>query len=229
MPDASTATRGSTAARTYGPSGRVSNEPADRQNQAMAGEQTTLESRWCEVHPDRQAVERCTECGRAACLSCAIPVRGRVLCAECARRLVGEPVRAQAPSRGLGSRLPDVAATMLLGAALLATLVPWDRFGNLTGVLSAWRLRPDPWPLLAALMLLVATIAAGLVLLRRWPAILRYSAAAYTAMGAAAALAVVIALLRAPDFTSHTPAPYVAFVGAMGAALVGGSRLRRAP
>jgi hypothetical protein len=194
----------------------------------MAGEQTTLESRWCEVHPDRQAVERCTECGRAACLACAVPVRGRVLCAECARRVVGEPVRGPAPSRSLGSRVPDLAAAILLGTALLATLLPWDRFGNLTGMLSAWRLRPDPWPLLAALMLLLATIAAGVVLLRRWPAILRYSTLAYTAMGAAAGLAVLVALLRAPDFTSHTPAPYVAFVGAIGAALVGGVRLRRA-
>jgi hypothetical protein len=193
----------------------------------MAGEQTTLESRWCEVHPDRQAVERCAECGRAACLSCAVPVRGRVLCAECARRVVGEPIRGPAPARGPGSRLPDLTATILLGIALLATLVPWDRFGNLTGMLSAWRLGPDPWPLLAALMLLGATVAAGVVLLRRWPAVLWYSAAAYTALGAAAALAVLVALLRAPDFTSHTPAPYVAFAGAAGAALAGGMRLRR--
>jgi hypothetical protein len=121
-----------------------------------------------------------------------------------------------------------VAAAILLGTALLATLVPWDRFGTLTGMLSAWRLRPDPWPLLAALMLLLATIAAGVVLLRRWPAILRYSAVAYTAVGAAAAVAVAVALLRAPDFTSHTPAPYVALMGAIGAAVVGAVRLRRA-
>lgn len=194
----------------------------------MAGEQTTLESRWCDLHPDRQAVGRCTECGRAACLPCAVPVRGRVLCMECARRIVGEPVRGPARSRGLGSRMPDVAAAILLGSALLATLVPWDRFGTLTGMLSAWRLGPDPWPLLSALMLLLATTAAGVVLLRRWPAILRYSAVAYTAVGAAAAVAVVVALLRAPDFASHTPAPYVALLGAIGAAVVGAVRLRRA-
>lgn len=202
-----------------------SRRPAE--SRRMASERTTLESRWCEAHPDRQAVERCAECGRTACLSCAVPVRGRVLCTECTRRVVGEPVRAAAPSRGLGSRIPDVAAAILLGTALLATLVPWDRFGTLTGMLSAWRLRPDPWPLLAALMLLLATIAAGMVLLRRWPAILRYSAVAYTAVGAAAAVAVVVALLRAPDFTSHTPAPYVALIGAIAAAVVGAVRLRR--
>ena len=194
----------------------------------MAGEQTPVESRWCEVHPDLQAVERCAECGRAACLSCAIPVRGRVLCAECARRIVGEPVRGAAPPRGLGSRIPDLAAAILLGTALLATLVPWDRFGTLTGRLSAWRVGSDPWPPLAAVLLLVGTLAAGVVLLRRWPPILRYSAVAYTAVGAAAAVAVLVALLRAPDFASHTPAPFVAFAGAMGAALVGAVRLRRA-
>jgi hypothetical protein len=109
----------------------------------------------------------------------------------------------------------------------LATALPWHRFGALTGILSAWRPGPDPWPLLATLLLLLATIAAAVVLLRRWPAILRYSAVTYTVVGAAAALAVVVALLRAPDFASHTPAPYVALLGAMGAALVGVVRLRR--
>jgi hypothetical protein len=115
----------------------------------------------------------------------------------------------------------------LLGIALLATLLPWDRFGALTGMLSAWRLGPDPWPFLAGLLLLAATAASGVVLLRRWPTLLRYSAVAYTAVAAAAAGAVGMALLRAPDFASHTPAPYVALAAALGAALVGAVRLRR--
>lgn len=193
----------------------------------MASEPTPLESRWCGIHPDRQAVDQCAECGRPACLTCAVPVRGRVLCAECARRVVGEPVRTPIRPRGLGSRIPDVAAATLLGTALLATVLPWDRFGALTGMLSAWRPRPDPWPFLAGLLLLTAAIASAVVLLRRWPAVLRYSAVAYTAVAAAAAGAVGVALLRSPDFTSHTPAPYVALGGALGAALVGAVRLRR--
>ncbi|HEV8681154.1 MAG TPA: hypothetical protein VGS09_00035 [Actinomycetota bacterium] len=193
----------------------------------MASESTALESKWCGVHRDRQAVELCAECGRPACLACAVPVRGQVLCTECARRVVGEPVRPAIRPRSLGSRFPDASAAILLATALLATLLPWDRFGALTGMLSAWRLRPDPWPFLAGLLLLTATVAAAVALLRRWPTVLRYSAVLYTAMGVAAAGAVGVALVRAPDFTSHTPAPYVALAGALGAALVGMVRLRR--
>jgi hypothetical protein len=193
----------------------------------MASDSTALESRWCGIHPDRQAVDQCAECGRAACLTCAVPVRGRVLCTECARRMVGEPVRAPDHPRGPGSRIPDAAAASLLGMALLATLLPWDRFGALTGMLSAWRLSPDPWPFLAGLLLLAATVASGVVLARRWPSLLRSSAVLYTAVAAAGAGAVGVALVRSPDFTSHTPAPYVALTGALGAALVGAIRLRR--
>ena len=109
----------------------------------------------------------------------------------------------------------------------LATLLPWDRFGALTGMLSAWRLNPDPWPFLAGLLLLAATVASGVVLVRRWPALLRSSAVVYTAAAAAAAGAVGVALVRAPDFASHTPAPYVTLTGALGAAVVGAIRLRR--
>jgi hypothetical protein len=193
----------------------------------MASESTALESKWCGVHRDRQAVEHCAECGRPACLTCAVPVRRQVLCTECARRVVGEPVRPATRPRSLGSRIPDASAALLLATALLATLLPWDRFGALTGMLSAWRLRPDPWPFLAGLLLLLGTVSTGVGLLRRWPTVLRYSAMLYTTVGATAAGAVGVALARAPDYTSHTPAPYVALAGALGAALVGMARLRR--
>jgi hypothetical protein len=192
----------------------------------MTSDHTALESRWCGIHPDRQAVEQCAECGRPACLTCAVPVRGRVLCVECARRVLGEAVRGPTQARGRGSRIPEAAAAILLGAALLATLLPWHRFGALTGMLSVWWLPSDPWPFLSGLLILIAAVAAGLVLLRRWPTVLRYSALAYPAVAAGAAGAVAVALVRAPDFTSNTPAPYVALIGSAGAALVGAARLR---
>jgi hypothetical protein len=194
----------------------------------MASDRTVLESRWCRVHPDRQAVEACAECGRAACLACTVPVRGRVLCGECARRVVGDPASPAPPSLGPGSRIPDAAAAILLSTALLATLVPWHRFGTLTGALSAWRLRPDPWPFLAGILLLAATALAWVVVVRRWPRLLRSSALAYTALAAAGTVAAGVAILRSPDFASHTPAPYVVLLSAVGAAIVGFVRLRRA-
>jgi hypothetical protein len=194
----------------------------------MASDQKVLESRWCGIHPDRKAVEQCAECGRAACLACAVPVRGQVLCTECARRLVGEPAPPPAPARAPASRILDVGAASLLGAALLATLLPWQRFGTLTGAFSAWRIS-NPWPFLSSALILTATMGAAVVLLRRWPLLLTYSALAYTVMAAGAAAAVSVALLRAPGFTSHTPAPYVVLIGALGAAAVGALRLRRSP
>jgi hypothetical protein len=193
----------------------------------MGSEPTALESKWCPVHGDRQAVERCAECGRPVCLACAVPVRGRVLCTECARRVVGEPVREAARPRRSRSRIPEASATILLGLALVATILPWDRFGALTGMFSAWRLSSGAWPFLACLLILTAAVVSSVALLRRWPAILRYSAPAYTALSATAVGAVGLALVRAPDFTSHTPAPYVALAAAAGAALVGAVRLRR--
>ncbi|MGH2682608.1 MAG: hypothetical protein ACRDIX_05175 [Actinomycetota bacterium] len=193
----------------------------------MASDQKVTESRWCGIHPDRKAVEHCGECGRAACLACAVPVRGRVLCTECARRVVGEPAPPPAPARGPASRILDVGAASLLGVAFLGTLLPWQRFGTLTGAFSAWRLS-NPWPFLSSVLILIATLGAAAVLLR-WPPLLRYSAPAYAVAAAMAAAAVGVALLRAPGFTSHTPAPYVVLIGAVGAAAVGAVRLRRSP
>jgi hypothetical protein len=194
----------------------------------MVSDRTALESRWCRVHPDRQAVEACAECGRPACLACAVPVRGQVLCTECARRVVGDPARSAPPPLGPGSRIPDAAAATLLATALLATLLPWHRFGTLTGMLSVWRLSPDPWPFLAGIILLGATALAAMVVVRRWPRVLRSSALAYTALAGAGTAAVGVAILRSPDFASPTPAPYVALLGAFGGAVVGLVRLRRA-
>lgn len=121
-----------------------------------------------------------------------------------------------------------MAAAILLSIALLATLLPWHRFGTLTGVLSAWRLGPDPWPFLAAVLLLAAAALAAGVVFRRWPRLLRSSAIAYSTLALAGSAAAGVAILRSPDFASHTPAPYVALFGAFGAALAGFVRLRRA-
>jgi hypothetical protein len=119
-----------------------------------------------------------------------------------------------------------VAAVILLSVALLATLLPWHRFGTLTGMLSAWRLGPDPWPFLAGLLVLAAAALAAGVVFRRWPRALRPSAIAYTTLALAGAAAAGLAILRSPDFASHTPAPYVALLGAFGGALAGFVRLR---
>ncbi len=178
----------------------------------------------CAVHADRLAIERCARCGRAACLPCAIPVRGEVLCIECATREVGTPAAAPAPT--VSTRL-DVWLLGFFGLGLAATVPPWDRFGALTSTLSAWRPDPDGWPLVACLAVLVgaALAAAGL----RRPSLGLSGLVARASLGLAAlgVLATAVAVVGAPEYVSHTPAPYVTLAGAAGALVASAIRLRR--
>lgn len=176
-----------------------------------------VERQACAVHPDRHAVERCAECGRPACLSCAVPFRGRVLCASCAARALGEPSPPARPSRRWG--LPDQVAGALLVVALLLTVPPWHRFGALTRPLSAWRPEPDPWPTAACALLLAAALVLMLPMaLRRPPA--QLITAASGALAALGALAILRAFLGAPDFYRHTAAPLGAMAAGVGVAVL---------
>jgi hypothetical protein len=183
-----------------------------------------VERQVCAVHTDRHAVDRCAECGRPACLSCAVPFRGRVLCASCAARALGEPSpQAEAPRAW---RLANRLAGALLAAALLLTIPPWHRFGALTQPLSAWRPEPDPWPTAAcALLLAAALVVLASMALRRPPTPLII--AAYGGLAALAGLAILRAFFGAPDFYRHTAAPLAALVASMVIALLSVVQLAR--
>ncbi len=92
----------------------------------------------------------CDVCGRPLCLSCAVPVRGRVLGTECLTEVLGphalpeDAVRLRAPR----DRLQLLGAVAFL-VAFLATLLPWSRFGPGSGAFGAWG-RSLRWSLLAA-------------------------------------------------------------------------------
>ena len=172
---------------------------------------------------------RCESCGRATCLDCAIPFRGRLLCESCASRELGVPEPPARPTHRL--RRPDVTATVLLSLALLLTIPPWHRSGPLTESLSAWRPGPQPWPLLAsigavvALALAMAPMALRTLPVRTLP--LRTITASYALVATIATAAAVVALAASPDYTSPTPAPFfMAALTASGAAL-GFVRARR--
>jgi hypothetical protein len=184
-----------------------------------------IERQSCAIHGDRGAVARCEECGRLACLACAIPFRGRVLCSSCAARALGEPSPAPAVSRL--SRGPDLAASALLGVALLLTLVPWHRFGALTQTLSAWRAEPDPWPTVACVLLLAAALVLAVPVIRRRPAGRLYTLG-YSALAGLGGAATLRAFLGTPDFVRHTPAPFGIMALCAGAAAIGAVRLFRA-
>lgn len=193
----------------------------------MAGSDVDIERQACSIHTDRQAVERCGECGRPTCLACAVPFRGRVLCTSCAARALGEqtPAEERAP---IPSRRPDLVAGGLLAGALMLTILPWHRFGPLTERFTAWGLEPEPWPTVAVALLVVALVAAvlpGVLRLPSW----RAQAAVYGGVDLLAGLAVLRSIMGAPDFVRHTPIPFLVLAVTVGVALVGIVRMARAP
>jgi hypothetical protein len=194
-------------------------------NHGVSTREATSRRQPCAVHGDRLAVETCAVCGRLVCLDCAIPFRGRILCAEDAARELGDPTPSPVPADSRPRRLELIAA-ILLGVAVLATIPPWDNFGSLTGVLSAWRPEPEIWPLMASAGALVGAVLAA------WLSF-RGSAPGWagTASWAASALLSTVASARvifgAPDFVDHTVAPYITLTGVVAAAVLGLLRLRR--
>lgn len=164
----------------------------------------------CAVHPDRAAVGRCAACGRSTCLACAIAFRGEIRCATCAARELGDP--APEPVAGPARSRFDVVAVVAFAVALLATAPPWDRFGALTGVLSAWRPSLGVGSAVAGVALLLATAGAGVGVMRptrgRWPTV------ATLAAGGGALLGAAWFLLTSPDYATHTPMPYLTLLAA---------------
>jgi hypothetical protein len=193
----------------------------------MGGQDVDIERQACSIHTDRQAVERCAECGRPACLACAVPVRGRVLCTSCAARELGErtPAEELAPVR---SRRPDLVAGALLLAALVLTTPPWHRIGPLTEWFTAWGLEPEPWPTAAVALLMVALVAAvlpGVLRLPSW----RTQAAVYGIADLLAGLAVLRSIMGALVFFRHSPIPFLVLALTAGVAIVAIVRIARAP
>lgn len=105
----------------------------------------------------------------------------------------------------------------LLLAALAATTPPWHRSGVLTSMLSAWR-ATDPWALVACLGLVTGALLAGRMALRGGPAWLRPASAAAALAGG---VATIVVLIRAPDYFSPTPAPFVVLALALSVAAIG--------
>lgn len=180
----------------------------------------------CSVHGDRPAIERCRSCGRPVCLRCAIPFRGSVLCTGCAARELGEPAPVVPPARW--PREHHSAAAVALAVAALATIPPWDRFGALTGVFSAWS-GGEGWASVAAAACL-ALAAVVAVAGRLLP--VRLAAGMYALLGTVGAAGAGRAIVGAPDYVRHTVAPYVAVVAAGVGVALGVARLaatRRPP
>jgi hypothetical protein len=172
----------------------------------------------CANHPARATVGACDVCGRPLCVGCAIPVRGRVLGAECLPEVLGDDTP-EAPTGPIRRRPARSIAEWVIGAlfavAVLATLLPWTRFGTGSGFAGGWAI-DRRWSMLAA--------GAAVVSLGLWiRSVRRPSIARAVAMvgGALILTGSALAIANPPPFTKPALAPWLAAVAALGVVGVG--------
>lgn len=156
-------------------------------------------------------MSRCDGCGRSLCLPCAVPVRGRVLGIECLAAVLGPDVRQE----DFPSRAPWAAPWALTGVgfalSVAATVLPWTRFGEGSGLFGGWG-RTMRWSVLATV---AAVVGLGVwFAFRRARA--RWSwAAVETALGGVVVLGAVLAILRPPPFTRPWIGPWFALASGL--------------
>lgn len=160
------------------------------------------------------------------CLSCTVPVRGGTVGQECLSIALGpDAPPPEAPRRPPGSLARWVAVTAF-AVAVLATALPWSRFGTGSGPLGAWGDSPR-WSVLAGVASLGA-LGASLALRVRPSA--AWSATA-VASGAVVVAASILTIVLPPAFTSPWLGPYLcagtAAAGVMAAASVWSGAVRR--
>jgi hypothetical protein len=146
-------------------------EPGESQQSVRLGR--------CANHAAMPAVGACDVCGKAICVSCAIPVRGKLVCHDCLGTVLEDvpatsapPERLPLPGRG------DAFAAMGFGLVVVLSVFPWTRFGDRSGFLEAWL---PHWSLIA-----VGAATAGLVFAVRTfrrPLDPRVVASVYVALG----------------------------------------------
>lgn len=139
------------------------------------------------------------------CLACAVPVRGGAVGTECLAATLGPG----APVETMPPREPGAAARAwartAFAAAVLATLLPWSRFGAGSEPFGAWSdsLR---WSMLAA-----TAAAAGFVLVLAQRAA-RVRSPGWDAVAVGLAVLVflgsILAILWPPPFTSPWVGPW---------------------
>ena len=144
------------------------------------------------------------------CLACSTPVRGKTYGAECLAEVLGADVPEATDPRG---PRPDRAIRTLVqvafGVAVLATALPWSRFGPGSGVLGAWT-RSGRWSLVAAL---AAIAGLALASARRAPHLRspRWDLA-IEILGALVAVASLLSVLFPPPFSRPWLGPWFGVV-----------------
>lgn len=168
----------------------------------------------CATHPDVASVGACERCGRALCVACATPVRGRLIGAECISAILEDVPRVERlpppiPRRG------DLLAGIGFLLALLVSALPWSR-GEFSGLFGAWSVN---WSGLAVLASAAGVVVATLAWFRRWrPA---WSAGLYAALAVGVGGGAILHVVTPPLLSDPSPVPALAVIGAA-VALAGG-------
>ncbi len=92
------------------------------------------------------------------CLSCAVPVRGKVFGAECLKSALGPDAPVDSVVPVPSGRGEWAAIGVGFAVAATSTALPWSRFGDGSTAFGAWALSPR-WSMLAALSAVVGLLA----------------------------------------------------------------------
>ena len=144
------------------------------------------------------------------CLACSTPVRGEIFGTECLADVLGPDAADAADPKG---RRPDRAirtfALAGFGVAVLATALPWSRFGPGSGAFGAWT-RSGHWSLVAAL----AAVAGLALTTSRLLSRLRTPGwdMAIVSLGALVVVASLLSMLFPPPFSRPWLGPWFAVV-----------------
>jgi hypothetical protein len=174
----------------------------------------------CATHPAAASVGSCDVCGRAVCVSCAIPVRGALVGRECLGAVLEDappPEGLPSPIRPRGGRL----ALIGFGLVVATSVLPWSRFGDSSRFLGAWALH---WSLIAALAGVLGFAFAVFVIYR--PLDPRAEAGAYGILGLLVVITAALQYRRPPILSEATFWPWVAAVGGALAILAGALKMR---
>jgi hypothetical protein len=144
------------------------------------------------------------------CLACSTPVRGENFGSECLGDVLGPDAGDTIdPSTPRSHRGATTFALAAFGVAVLATALPWSRFGPGSGAFGAWT-RSGHWSLIAAL----AAIGGLVITAARLRSRLRDPGwdVAIAGLGALVVVASLLSVLFPPAFSRPWLGPWFAVV-----------------
>jgi hypothetical protein len=141
------------------------------------------------------------------CLACSTPVRGRAFGSECLPDVLGAdaPTTVE-PAEARPQGAIRLVMAVAFGGAVLATTLPWSRFGPGSGAFGAWT-RTGRWSMLAALAAVAGLALAVASLGRAEPS--RARDLTCTFLGGWVALASALSLIFPPAFSRPWLGPWV--------------------